>query len=824
MTVKQHVMFGAGRWAALALLPSLWLASAPCFAAPSSAPKPARAQSAMFTPQVKQPSPQEIISSVNTGGPEVWPLSRSLSTQLTVPAGASTGAGGVELSGSVSPESQPAAPSPKNDTAAAGSAETVMTVPAAEEKKPAQAKPPVIYVDEKGNPVPKPPEPKKMLEEAGKLVEDRKYEEAVPLLEQVKALQLPPELREQALYLYSDAISGQFADKPMAGFDLVSAAANEAMNANLRSPHVPDILFRLGMINLDVGNLVEAEGYFKAMLRRFPAKVTAAQGFRLLGDALLAQRQQARAESMYRTVINNYPESPAVKEASVGLCRTLSAQGKLKEAAQIMDFVNLRWARYYLEDPSFLKDEVALARHRGALAKALEQSWLFYNLKPDDAGNAAMLAEMGDMYFQMGRSTPALELFKEIRQRYPKTESAAVAQLRLAEGGVYDGPTITLAQMTPVLARNGEPKPQAVYRDLMQAYPRAPFGQLAQLKLAMWQFSSRQYAEAMGTAAEFMDAHPEHPAVPEAKNLAWEAFLKEKALALQERNYGRLLILWEGFPLVRERYGKLDAELRYALAQGMLERGDHQEGFAMLGEFLKSPKDPVYGEAAFVQFFNHYLQKSDWNAVLDLGDLVSGWKLEADLRRQVDYALALAAENLGLTQRALEQWKMLAKRADIPLYQQAYAHYFLARDAERRRDIKAAYDLNKKVLELFTRLQEERSDRAEPARIREAMAALMDITEVSNRIPESLEWVDKYREFVTEKSPEYGPLRFREARLHRKLGDDAGARAILEDIVKREPESSFGKAAASELRTLEVSRDLRNFMPEEKAGGAASGK
>ena len=83
---------------------------------------------------------------------------------------------------------------------------------------------------------------------------------------------------------------------------------------------------------------------------------------------------------------------------------------------------------------------------------------------------------------------------------------------------------------------------------------------------------------------------------------------------------------------------------------------------------------------------------------------------------------------------------------------------------------------------------------------------------------------DKYREFVPEDSPEYGPLRFREARVYRKLGDEARARAILEDLVKREPESSFGKAAASELRTLEVSRDLQNFLPEEKAGGAASDK
>ncbi|MGD9662993.1 MAG: tol-pal system YbgF family protein, partial [Porticoccaceae bacterium] len=345
----------------------------------------------------------------------------------------------------------------------------------------------------------------------------------------------------------------------------------------------------------------------------------------------------------------------------------------------------------------------------------------------------------------------------------------------------------------------------------------APEAVLARLKEAMWLFWDKKYTEAMGKAADFIDAYPDNANVPEARDLIWEAFQKELANSLAENNYGRILILWNGFPLVRERYGAPDPRMRYVLAQGLLERGDEAAALALLADFLKSPMDPNYGEAAFTEFFNRYLKAGAWDKVLDLGKLVSTWPMNKQLRNQLDYAMALSAQNLNLSGPALAMWAQLADRQDIPLYQRAYATYFLARDAEERKDIKNAYMLNRKVVELFTQLQDERSDKADPQRIKDALAALMDISEVANRVPEALEWVERYNAYAPPQSPEYPGLRFREARLYRKLGDAARAQALLEDIVRNYPGSPFAQAAASELRTFEVSRDLQNFLP-----GAAS--
>jgi hypothetical protein len=347
----------------------------------------------------------------------------------------------------------------------------------------------------------------------------------------------------------------------------------------------------------------------------------------------------------------------------------------------------------------------------------------------------------------------------------------------------------------------------------MRQSPDSPIGILSHLKLALWRLWSSQYADAIRTAADYIDLHPEEPGASSARRIILKAFEAEKEQALREENYGRILVLWNGFPLIRQKYAPLDDDLRAALAKGRLERGEDAAAMALLSPFLETPKNAGYGDYAFMFFFNKYLKTGDWDALLKLGDKVAAWEFAPAMRNELDYAMALSAENLGLPGRALPLWQKLASKNDIPLYEKAYATYFLAKNAEQRKDIKDAYAYNTAALKLFVRLEEERSDKADPERIKESVSSLMDICEVSNRIPEALEWLEKYNAFVPENSPEYPGLRFREARLYRKLGDNAKSRALLEQIVRADADSPFGRAAASELRTFEVSRDLDRFLP-----------
>lgn len=669
----------------------------------------------------------------------------------------------------------------------------------------------VQYVDEKGNPIEKPLELDKMLAEAERLINENKQDEALPVLEKLRSIEdITPEMREKVLYYISDCQWAHYADKPLAGFDVIVSSTNEAMNANLRSPRVPDALLRLGLANLNVGNLVDAGGYVVALFRRYPDYPGVAQGFAALGKEYLKQGRNAEAAKSFSVVLDKYPESSMLQTASVGLAQAFHRQKMYDKAHMILDFISKRWPRYYIDDPDFLLLQAGNDQMIQKTDAAMETYWLFINLDPSRKGNDDLLLKMGDIYLRDGNAA-AEAVYHELQSRFPGTPAAGKAALRLAEKGIYESP-VSYESMSHVFAKGTEPSLWQVYTDFINTSPEDPDAVLARLKKAMWLCWDKQYTESMGSAADFLDNFPDHADSGQARELIWQAFGKELENSLAEHNYGRILILWNGFPIVRNRYGEPDAKLRYALAQGYLERGDDQKAFELLSAFLKSPMDPDYGESAFSEFFNTYLKVGAWDKILDLGNIVSDWSLSDNLRKQLDYAMALSAQNLGLNGPALEMWKKLATRDDIPIYQRAYATLFLARDAEGQKDIRSAYDLNRKVIELFTKLQDERSDKADPQRIKEAIVSLMDICEVGNRVPEALEWVSRYSSYLDDASVEQPGLRFREARLYRKLGDANRAQALLEDVVRRFPESPFANAAKSELRTFEVSRDLQNYI------------
>ena len=695
--------------------------------------------------------------------------------------------------------------------------------PAADKEQGAAPKRDVIYVDEQGNPVEKPIDPEAVWQEATKAMEAQQYEDA---LKKLRVLYDQPQLKRdrrlEVLYGISDCLWEMYKDKPQAGYDAIVSATSEALNADLRNDRAPDAYARLGSINLRIGNMDEARANMLALLRQYPKSPLVADSMTELGREQLKRKMYEDAAESFKTVLDNYPESNSMEEASMGLGEALVRLGRHKDASFIMDFVNKRWPRCYLNDTDFL---LVQAENLEALRRndaAMDVYWLFVNLQPQREGNNDLLLKMADNYTRGNEWNAASLMYQRIMKLWPGVSSSRVSRLRLAEKGIYDGP-LNYEQMSALFARPAEDTPlERVYREIMEASQTSPECVLSRLKYAMWLLWDKQFTQAMGSAADFIDRYPEHPGVPQARDIIWTAFQSELGNALAEQNYRRILLLWNGFPLVRERYGELDPKMRYALAQGYMERGDEAKGLELLGAFLTARMDPDYGELALTEYFNRYLKAGAWDKILDLSKIVAGWPLRPQLRSQLEYATALSAQNLGLSGAALSRWRQLAVRKDIPLYQRAYATYFLARDAEVRKDVGDAYTYNKQVIELFQQLADERSDKADPERIKESIGALMDICEVANRVPEALEWVKRYSEYVPDaNSPEYPGLRYREARLYRKLGDNTRAQFLLEDVVKRFPDSPFGKAAASELRTFEVSRDLKDFMPGGSAGAPA---
>lgn len=668
----------------------------------------------------------------------------------------------------------------------------------------------VVYVDEKGNPVPPPPVPADLLEQAKTFMVNADYPKAMELLETLKRLpDTPKDMYEEVLYLIGDVLYAQNKDNLLPAFDKIVTATNEAMNYNLKSHRVPQALLRLGLLNTRIGNSQEAEGYFNLLRRQYPHDENAALAMYYAGEEAYKRGDYQKAADKFQSIVQDFPESKYVREGSVSLARTLYKMGYYQQAASILDFVDKRWGRFYLEYPQLLTVAADVADHLGKLDDARANYWLYYNLNPDADDIDTVLARQGDILARQKQPEAARVLYEEAVRRFPDKDGGLISLMRLAEEGIHDTPSI--AEMVSVFQRPDNTRPVQAYTTIISGHPQSPLVPLARLKLTMWYLWNRQFPEALASAVEFAEAHPGSDMLPKVREIALQSFTQMVAESVADSNYGRILQLWEQYPLIQENEKDLSVDTHVAIALSYANTGQPQKALEMLDGFLKGPKDPRHGETVLALALKVYLETQNWQRIADVMQGVSGWSLSDPVQKQADYALALAQENLGHPDLAVPLWQRLYDRKDLPQEQRAYVGYFLSRDAERNRELEKAYLLTRETLSDFLAVAQASPEKEDTPRIKECLLSLMDITEAAGRLRESLDWTDQYARYVPDTDPGYAAMRYRVARLQRKMGNTDAWKATLEDLARRDPQSLYGRMAASELRTTDVTKGLSGF-------------
>lgn len=835
--------------------PATQEAAALTSAQPAPMPQPhmgADKQRAFFT------VPYALRGRVNFGGPEAWPSDAAVSATTgappseapattTPPAPVQITAQAAPATGNIPVQGAPPAADGPNATPAAQSAPQLANAttsgapyspvqPAASAAPPPAAAAPaapgtmpegsaktalatngskaenatqVVYVDAKGNPVPPPPNPEQLMSEARALISSQNWGEALARLMQLKGLpDLSPSLREETLYLISDALFSQNKDKLGTAFDTIMDATSEAMNYNLRSPRVPLALLRLGLLNLRSNNTREATAYFNLLKKQYPQDDNIPLAYFYLGEDYFKKGKFQDAADQFQFILQNYPESRYVRESSVFLARSLHSLGYLEHASAIMDFIDKRWPRLYLEAPDYLLISADVQARTKRLDEARNTYWTYYNINPDGRESDIVLAHLGDIYARQGHAKAAGEIYGEAVRRFPDKDGGLIAMLRIAEQGIFDTPDV--ASMFTVFGRPDGSEPAAAYKRIINDHPKSALVPMARLKLGMWHLWNKQYPEALAAMAEFAKQHDPHPLLGKAKEVALASFGMIAADAVRENNFQRVQEFWESYPLVREQAKAFGPELRLALGMSFWKLERPGEALELLEPLLQQAGSP-HGEAALNLALSIQLATSRWQQIVDLTGRLNNWKLSPDGQRQRDYALALAHENLDQPGKALPLWERLDRDKNLPDEQKAYVTFFLSRDAERKRDLQNAYLLNKDALTRFVDLATKTPEKADNARIRDCIASLMDITEAAGRTRESLDWSGQYAHYIKEGTPEHTAMRYRVARLYRKLGEVDQWKKMLDGIIATEPESVYGRMAASELRTYDVTRGISKF-------------
>lgn len=633
---------------------------------------------------------------------------------------------------------------------------------------------------------------------------DTALKELATLLAQPDA---PEAMREEAMYTKADVLYSKHKDDLEGNFDEINGAYEAAINFNLDSWRVPAALLRRGVINLKVGNIPEAEAFFRILREKFEGDPNVPLSYYYWGDHYYRLGDFQKAADEFQYLVQVFPDSKFVREASIGLARSLRKLGYDKQAFQIVDYIEKRWPRFYVEFPPFLRLLGDAAYSVEDFEKAKNDYWTYYNIDPDGDEADIILAKLGDIYVRTGKELAARELYDKALADFPDREGGLIAKMRLAEEGIYDEPTVE--QMFTVFDRPLNLKPVQIYKEIVDKHRDNPLAPLAQLKLAMWHLWNNKFLDAMSSVEDFEKTFPESKLLDRARGVGVKAFAGIVAPLIGDENYGKIVDLWEEHDFLRDKTRELEPSAKLALALAFSKRGRPGTALEVIMPFMQEEQVPEYSEMAMSLALSIFVENQAWERVLEVATAVSEWELAPQYRRELAYARALALENMGRYKESRPLWEELGRDRELSDDQRAYAIFFLARDALESGDLRKAYEFAQDSYETLVKQNDDQP------KIRECLSILLDVTERSGRYREAVKWSELYRKTLPEGDPGIAALDYRVAGLYRRAGDPAQWRKILKRVAEQNEGSLYGRMAASDLEMETIDRETRQFAPQQ---------
>ncbi len=614
-------------------------------------------------------------------------------------------------------------------------------------------------------------------------------------IEALRALSNLPELsdalREEVLYNIGDALFGLHQADLADNFGPVAHAYERAMNFNPKSQRTALALRNLGVLHLRVNNLPEARAYFNVLKRDYPHDPLVPTTEYYLGQFFLERGDPDQAADHFQIVVQNHPEHSIAQQSAVGLAKALNSLGYDDQAFQIMDFMEKRWPRYYIDEPELLELAGIIALRVNALDSAKQRLLTYYNLIPDTPEAHMLLARIGDIYLLSGQSDAARRVFERTAELFPDQEGGLIAKMRLVEGGIHDEPSLDDMFATRRAAE--------VYSEIISKHPDSPLAAVATIKLAVWQIWNKRLEDSLMVVTEFLANQPNHSLVPKALEVGTEAFTQLVERNAADGRYPEILEQWDENVFLHDLLDELSPSTQLGLAMAYWTAGDLEQAIALARPYLREDTPKELQISALELILGIFLEQQEWTRIVDLAPLRDD--LPEPQRRELTYSVALAMENLGRSEEARPLWRGLAEDFDLTDAQRGYALYFLARTAMQEENFERVYLYAQEALSLLL------LDREDPGKIRDAVTWLTQVTERTGRLQESLAWALELDQLIDRSDPDWSMSRYRLAQLYQRAQNHAEWKAVLEDLKAEDPQGLYGRLAASALqgRTLEDS-------------------
>ncbi|WP_432737825.1 tetratricopeptide repeat protein [Maridesulfovibrio sp. FT414] len=617
---------------------------------------------------------------------------------------------------------------------------------------------------------------------------------------------IPTEMRLRALYGKAEALTEFHKDDLADNFGEVASAWMEAMNADTKAPNVPMALLNLGLINLKVGNMPEAKAYFNLLKSQYPNDPNVPYISYYWGEYYLGTEEYEKAADQFQYLVQMYPDSKVVRDAAIGLAKALDKLGYNEQAYQIIDYIDKRWPRFYIEDLGFLLMAANTQNRLGKLDDAKGNYWAYYNLSPEAKEADIVLARVGDIYLKEGDRNAAKEIYEKAAKDFPDKEGGLVSMMRLAEEGIYDDPS--MSEMDKVFDRPYNLRPQKIYTRIIEKHPDSPLAPLALLKLGMWYYWNKKYGECLGAVQDLLDKYPRSGLREKAGQLGTRVFDKAVPELVKDENYGRVISYWNDYASKNNDGKDINDDTRMGVALSFWKKEQPHKALELIDRYLQDTQVPKYSEMALDMALGIYVDEQAWSKVTELVDLATNkWKLDPRQKVHIEYAQAMAYENLGETERSTPLWAGLASNLLLPESSRAYAMYYMAKSSMKKKELKKVFVYAQEALSM---LLETSGDRE---KIKDCILMTIYAAESSGRYREALKWAAEYDKYIPISDPEWASSRFRLAQLYEKAGATAEWKKLMEEVAKKSPDDLYGRLATSALETYKIEQDASRFKP-----------
>ena len=287
---------------------------------------------------------------------------------------------------------------------------------------------------------------------------------------------------------------------------------------------------------------------------------------------------------------------------------------------------------------------------------------------------------------------------------------------------------------------------------------------------------NNRYWDAIQAAGQVEELFPGTHLGERASSVAIKAFALGARLMAGEQNYKRVVEIWDKQPILQKGEKFLDPETRLLVATSLWKTGRNAEALALSGPLLAGTAGGEIALAAMNLAMNVHLGNQDWKALDELGSEVGGWAMPASQKAQLEFALALADENLGRFKQARARWERLARDMEMPAEQRGYALYYLASAAGKDGRLQDQYLYAQEALALFLEQDQD------VGKIKDCLLMLTEVARKAGRLKKALHWAESYHGYIQEDDADWAASYFRQAGVAQWLGQqqdlevhDAGA-------------------------------------------------